>query len=181
VLQGSYADGQSAGQTRSVVHLVNKSAAAEPDGRIERILLDQGEGASEYIVQAQFVNTGNVDLEPSAAVQLLSGRGEVLRASLSSEVGPLLPLGKRAFSEAIDFAKVEPGYYVLRATIGEGTGFSKTGQLLVQVTEEATQAGQSAAKRVTVLEEGAEIELPEGESLPGTGENVNEAEAAPAQ
>jgi hypothetical protein len=70
----------------------------------------------------------------------------------------------------VDFSPVEPGYYVLRAIIGDKAGFSVTEQLLIQVARVAAGNGAPASSQVLVLDDDAVIELPEGESLPGPGE-----------
>lgn len=160
VLEGRYEDGQSAGVTRSIVHLAHRGVEAEPGAMIERLLVAEGDEPSEHFVQARFVNIGNVHLEPTGDIEVLSGRGTAARARLAAEPGPLLPLGKRSFSAAIDFAGVEPGYYVVRATFGYGFGQSTADQLLIEVVEEADTAGQMV-RRVVVLDD-----LPEDEALP---------------
>ena len=177
LLEGRYADGQNAGVTRSIVHLARRGVEAEPRGMIERILVAEGDAPSEHVVQARFVNIGNVHLEPVGDVQVLSGRGTVARARLAADPGPVLPLGKRSFSGTLDLSQVDPGYYVLRASFGYGFQLSTADQLLMEVIEETDEAG-NAVRRVAVLDEDVEIELPEGETLP-TLEEPMAPQAAP--
>ena len=117
VLQGSYEDGQSAGETRSMVRLVNQRVESVPSGIIDGFRLAEGDEPSRYVVQARFANVGNIHLKPTAQVQLLTGRGaNLLSRRLDGESGPLLPLGMRSFGAELDFSGISEDEYALRAT-----------------------------------------------------------------
>ncbi|MCG5538890.1 hypothetical protein [Halorhodospira sp. 9622] len=165
ILQGRYADGQSAGETRSVAHLVHSGVETAPEGAIERLLIAEGDEPSEHIIQVRFANRGDVHLEPSGEVQVLSGRGSLARARLTAEPGPILPLGRRNFGGKLDFSEVEPGYYALRASLGYGFQLSASEQTLIEVIAEPDENG-SMVHRVRVLDDDADIDLPDEEALP---------------
>lgn len=167
ILRGRYEDGQSAGETRSLAHLMHSSAENSPAGTIDRLLLSEGETPSEQIVQARFVNHGDVHLEPAGEVQVMSGRGTVARSRLVAEPGPILPLGRRSFGAVLDFSEIEPGYYALRATLGYGFQSSTEKQTLIEVSEEMDGRG-NAIRSVQVLDDEASVELPDGATLPGS-------------
>ena len=102
-LEGTYADGQSAGETRSVVHLSNSSAKTVRKGVVEDIRLAEADKAGEYLVRARFANIGNVDVEPTAHLYVLTPQGRQVRnVVLTGDEGMLLPLSKRTFGGKID-------------------------------------------------------------------------------
>ena len=134
VLSGSYADGQSAGETRSTIHLSQASVESKQDGVVEQISLAESDQPSKYIVDMRFANVGNIHLEPHARLFLsYRTRRPVRNIMLSAEEGSLLPLGKRSFSGELDFAGVEPGYYAMRARVGAADNIAFTGQEIVMV------------------------------------------------
>lgn len=148
VLQGVYEDGQSAGTTRSTVQLVNAAVETKSNGIIDQMQVAEGDGPSKLVVQARFVNVGNAHVDPFASAQVLGPRGEhILRSSLSGDEGVLLPLAVRSYSEQLDFSKVDPGTYVLRATVNYGSGQEAAKQLRIAV------ANKSGVREVTVLED----------------------------
>ena len=117
VLDGKYADGQSAGETASTIHLDNAAIKSVPDGAIERVSMSEGDN-SKFIAQLRFSNIGNVDFTPSADVSVLTAQGTLVASdTLSGDAGTLLPLGQRTFSGELDFSGVEPGDYSLVATV----------------------------------------------------------------
>jgi hypothetical protein len=165
ILNGTYADGQSAGETRSTVHLANREGETIVDGIVEQLQLAEGDKPAEFIVQVRLANVSNVGVSPQARALVLNPQGRVERSVLlSGDEGQLLPLGKRTFSGDLSLAGLEPGYYALRAvaTLVPGEDVSMQQVLLIE-------AGESdAAPLVTVLD-AATVELPGEISLPDDG------------
>lgn len=121
VLSGSYADGQSAGETRSTVHLQHRDIDSTYKGAIEHLSLAEADNAGNFFVQTRIVNIGNAHVEPTARAMLVRPQGGVVRSiTLSAEEGALLPFGKRTFSGELSFSGVEPGYYALRSVVAMG-------------------------------------------------------------
>jgi hypothetical protein len=174
VLSGSYADGQSAGEIRSTIHLSHAEVESKPNGVVEQISLAESDKPSKYIVDMRFANTGNVHLEPSARLFLLSAQGVQLRnVALSAEEGSLLPLGKRSFSGELDLEGLEPGYYALRARVGVAGNVEFNGQeiVLVETEEQVGQDGEAKPlTRVTVVDPSSGV--PEGFDLKKIGESA---------
>ena len=171
ILQGAYADGQSGGETRSTVHLVNAAVKAQPAGIVERLALAEDERPSEYVVQTRFTNIGNIHLEPQMQAELVTGRGAVVTsAQLTGEAGPLLPLGVRDYGGSLNLAEVEPGDYALRVVSRFAEGDSARNQIILRVDAEPAAAGAADGeepkliRKVTVLAEGTE--LPKEETPP---------------
>jgi hypothetical protein len=161
-LAGTYADGQSAGQQSSVIHLVNKATLSAPRGIIETVGLAETE-PNQFVVQAKFINTGNTHVTPLARVVIATPQGQSIRStSLTGDNGMLLPLGQRVFGGEIDFTGVEPGTYGLRASVDLDDGESVTLQRVIEVEHEDIKSddGVLVVARVTMLE-GAT--LPNGE------------------
>ena len=168
ILSGQYEDGQSAGETRSRVHLADAGAESPPRGVIERLAVAEGEAESRYLGSMRFVNTGLVHAEPRVRLTLLNPQGnEVRRFSVSaSESGPLLPLGTRRFGGELDFSGIGEGVYGLRANVELEGGDDVSTQRVIRVEHEDVQTddGPAQAARVTVLEG---EELPEPEAVEG--------------
>ncbi|MCG5532439.1 hypothetical protein LRF89_03175 [Halorhodospira sp. 9621] len=121
VLEGRYADGQSAGQTRSMLRLQHEAVEPVVEASIGRIGVALGDEPSSAVVQSRLTNTGSVHLEPAAGVELISGTGRiVVRSDLVGEAGVLLPLGVRDLGGTLDLSSVEPGEYTLRITSYQG-------------------------------------------------------------
>jgi len=138
VFHATYADGQSAGRTRSTVRVANPSVPAAPRVQVDRLTLAHDE-ATRYLVQVQFANVGNVHVTPAGRVEVLAAGGRVAAAgALSGESGVLLPLGVRRMSAEIDVAALEPDTYLLRASIGY-TGGSAVKQMPIRVDTEDGQ------------------------------------------
>jgi hypothetical protein len=160
VLDGTYPDGQSAGQTRSTVRLANREGETVVDGAIELLQLAEGETPASYIVQVRLANIGNVDIQPFPRAALLSPQGRAIRnAVLSGDDGVLLPLGRRTYSGELDLSDVSPGYYALRALISLAPGREIATEQVLLVEED------DGLPVVTVLDSAA-IELPEEVELP---------------
>ncbi|HYG75125.1 MAG TPA: hypothetical protein VEK08_08990 [Planctomycetota bacterium] len=120
-LQASYLDGQSAGQTTSLVSVRNKHAEVKPSALAVRMSIAATESGG-YAVQARFSNAGNIHVLPSARVTVtsLTGRTEI-KTALEGDQGQMLPLESRDFSRLMDFEKVPPGSYILKAELGTAT------------------------------------------------------------
>lgn len=177
ILHGTYADGQSAGETRSTVHLVNTGIESTTRAVVEQLSLAESDQPARFVVQMRVTNVGNVHLEPVTRALLLTAQGSlVTNQALSGEEGALLPLGKRTYSAELDFSGVEPGYYTLRGmvTLGMESEATKEQVLLVETQEVTGQDGSTASvPRVTVVDP-ATVELPEGNELDlGSGPVVN--------
>jgi hypothetical protein len=165
LLTSSYADGQSAGETRSMIHLFQPDVESKSNGVIENISMADGDQPSQYVVDMSFANTGNVHVQPKAQLFLLSAQGgQVRSADLAGEEGLLLPLGKRTFSGIIDFQGVEPGYYALRArvTADGGEEFGKQEIVLIEQEEHAGPEGESTAVTRATFVDPSSAGVPEG-------------------
>jgi archaellum component FlaG (FlaF/FlaG flagellin family) len=117
VLTGKYADGESAGETRSTVHLANSAVDSVVDGMVEVLTLSESEDPGTYVVQSRLTNIGNVHVAPLASVSLLTAQGTTVRqVELTGEDGMLLPLAKRNYGAELSLLDLEPGFYAMRAS-----------------------------------------------------------------
>jgi hypothetical protein len=163
VLSGAYADGQSAGETRSTIELLNPTEVSNPAGSVEQISLSEGGEPNQYFVQARFVNIGNVHLEPTLRAFLLSPQGAQKRnIELTGEEGMLLPLNKRNYSAELNLKGIDPGFYALRvvATLAEDKQVKS--QLPIRIENEQVTGADGKSElvsRVTVVDP-ATAELP---------------------
>jgi len=148
-LRAAYPDGQSAGETRTLACVANKSVEAKPAAQAAKMSLAAAEGA-KYVLQARFANTGNVHFRPKCRAVLASGMGQtVTEIELAGEEGLMLPLEMRDFSGVLDFEKVPAGTYALKAVLDCGGGQGAAEQMPIRV---AVEEGQ---KVVTVVEQQA--------------------------
>jgi hypothetical protein len=156
ILAGQYEDGQSAGDTRSTIHLANQQVASTADGIIEQVSIAQGDDPRKYVLQMRFANLGNTHLEPSVRSVLLTPQGLfVVEAALTGEEGPLLPFGKRSYSGELDFTEVKPGYYSLRfmATIATDIEITKQEVIFVETDETVGLDGtKRSVPRVAIVD-----------------------------
>jgi hypothetical protein len=153
VLKGAYADGQSAGETKSTIHLLNAKMTALVDGTIDQLSVAEGEDAARYVVQSRLTNIGDVHVEPTIRVELKTSQDQLVRnETLIGDEGPLLPLAKRTYSAVVDFSGVEPGYYALRAvaSLADDREVAKQQVVLVQRAEDPE--GGAGAVHVSVVE-----------------------------
>lgn len=147
MLEGTYADGRSAGQTRSGLMLLQANVPPAPSGVLERLSVAEAEGVSRYFVQTRFVNTGNVHLEPTLEARLLSEEGGIVATQrLDGQTGILLPLGVRDFGGELDLAGLAAGAYVLEARTEVG-GDIVTRRTPVEIIADGE------ARRLTILQE----------------------------
>ena len=152
VLSGTYADGQSAGEMRSTVHLAYRGAEPKPAATVQQISLSEAEKPGSYIVDVAFANIGDVHLTPTARVFLLSAQGTGVRnVALSGDDSSLLPLHTRTFSGDLDIADVKPGYYTLQANVMSDKGLEFTGRQVLLI-ESADPASGGTAPRVTLVD-----------------------------
>jgi hypothetical protein len=169
ILRGEYADGQSAGETRSTVHLANAEVASTLHGAVEQLSLAEGGDPAKFVVQVRFANLGNVHVEPSARAFLLEAQGgQVRNVPLLGEEGSLLPLSKRSYSAEMDFADLEPGYYALRSvvTLASGKDVAHQEVVLVDTQELTGEDGTTVSvPRVAIIDPQAAA-LPEGVEFP---------------
>jgi hypothetical protein len=147
LLAGEYADGQSAGETRSTLTLVQPSVSPVPEGSLERLSVAEAEAPSRYFVQTRFVNTGNVHLQPEVEARLLSEEGGVAATeTLGGEAGRLLPLGVRDFGGELDLSDLPGGAYVLEARTEVG------GDVIARRTPVEIEV-DGETRRLTVVQE----------------------------
>lgn len=168
VLEGTYADGQSAGQTRSLLHLANAREASSQQGVVEQLALSEGASPTQYIVQARLANIGDVHIQPIARAFLLTAQNEQVRAvPLTGDEGMLLPLGKRTYGAELDFAGVEPGYYALRAvfSLGGDQEVAKQYVVLVETQQITGEDGRTISVPVVTLDP-AQTGFPEVQTEP---------------
>jgi len=147
-LSGTYADGQSAGETRSMVHLAHAGAESVVGGAVETMSLAEADDPGQFFAQLRFANLGNTHVTPAVRLFLLNAQGGQMRNTpLAGEEGLLLPLAKRTFSGSLDLKNIEPGYYALRGVIDVGDGKRVVGQRVVRVDE---PQGEGAAETMAV-------------------------------
>jgi hypothetical protein len=176
-LSGTYADGQSAGETRSTVHLSYNGVESSADARIEQIMLVEGGSPSQYFAQMRLTNIGNVHIEPSARLFVLSAQGgQVKNVEFSGDDAPLLPLGKRTYSAELDLGGVPPGYYALRATAKIADEKQAIGQqiILIDAEERVDESGKTITVPRVMLVDPITANLPEGIDL-----QIGDGPAAP--
>jgi hypothetical protein len=146
-LRATYADGQGAGESRTLVCVENKGVEAKPAAQTTKLTMAAGEG-SKYAVQTKFVNIGNNHFKPKCRATLVSGTGQsVTDVELAGDDSFMLPLESRDFSGEFDFEKVEPGTYAMRAVLDCGSGQGTAEQMPIRVTVENGQ------KVVTVIKQ----------------------------
>jgi len=135
-LRAAYPDGQSAGESRTLVCVENKAVEAKPAAQAVKTTLAAGEGAT-YVVQARFANIGNVHFKPRCRAVIATGQGQaVTEIELAGEEGLMLPLETRDFSGEIDFEKVPAGSYALKVVLEYASGKGEVEQVLITVAEE---------------------------------------------
>lgn len=136
VLQGTYPDGQSAGETISTIRLRNATMKPDPGAVIDGVSIVEGDHADTFL-RMKIINTGDTDFMPAASASVVSADGLVLaNADLSGEPEPLLPLGERNLSGKLDISRLEAGTYGLAANVRVGTGKSVTRTFVLSVTSE---------------------------------------------
>jgi hypothetical protein len=114
VLRGTYKDGQSAGETRSTVHLANAGIEPTVKGLMDDLSIAEAGEPGWFALQMRLSNVGDIDVDPTTRALLVNEQGGLVRAqSLSGEEGALLPFGRRTYSAEMDFTGIEPGFYTL--------------------------------------------------------------------
>lgn len=152
VVKGTYDDGQSAGETRSTIHLSYAAVPSAPQAIIEQIVLSEGDKPTQFFAQARLTNTGNVHIDPTARLFLLNAQGgQVRNVEMTADEGAVLPLGKKIFGAELDLEGIEPGYYALRAAAKIGSADDVRGQQIIQISSETGQDGV-VASRVTMID-----------------------------
>lgn len=152
VLAGTYADGQSAGETVSTIHLANAELKSTPQGQIEKLSLAEGDD-SKFVVQLVFDNIGDVDFVPQATAILAAPSGAQLASvTLAGDTQTLLPLGRRSFSGEMDFSNLEPGEYKIVASIRSGNTSLTTQAYPVTVGAEQFVGPNGATKSVPTVD-----------------------------
>jgi hypothetical protein len=184
LLEGTYPDGQSSGETRSTIHLTNREVEAQPMATMEPPMVAEGENQSEYLIQTRVTNVGNVHLEPAVRVELMTSQREVVVATeLTGETAPLLPLGIRNFGGSLDLSSVPAGDYILRAV----SDFPRPGeiepQVVVRVSVESAPAASESADEteVRLLEVLTDQTLPDPAADASAPESDRELTQAPTE
>jgi hypothetical protein len=96
--------------------------------------------SGKYVLQARFANSGNVHFKPKCKAVVVTGQGQtVTETELAGEEGIMLPLESREFSGIVDFGKIEPGAYALKAVLEFAPGQGAAEQLPIRVTVEDGQ------------------------------------------
>lgn len=150
-------DGQGLDEVASMLHLTNRGIETNAEGAIDRLLILEGTTDGEYVVQARFVNTGNVHLELNSGLELVDGRSVVKSERLSSVNDTVLPLGTREISGELDFSDIDPGVYLVRVTAAYGFEQSTSEVMAIEVSNDK-EDGQGV-EIVILDEESGEIEL----------------------
>ena len=144
-LTAKYPDGQSAGETESLVCLSNKTARTVYQVKITKFSLAQAE-KNIYLVKARLANTGNIHFQPACNTVLETLQGiKTGSAELNGEAGLMLPMAVRDFSGEIDFSKIEPGDYRLVTTV------QMTKDLFIQDTTGIKVKEEQGGKIVTTI------------------------------
>jgi hypothetical protein len=152
VLSGTYSDGQSAGVTRSIVHLANGRQPSSSAGTVEQLTLSESEVPTQFVLQARLVNIGNVDMNPVARAYLTTPQGTALRSvELTGDEGMLLPFGKRSYSAVMELEDLDPGYYGLLAVFRLENGQQVIRQQVVEITFEEVIATNGTTVEVPVV------------------------------
>jgi hypothetical protein len=155
VMNGTYADGQSAGTTLSTIQLVNTRVDAQAKGILDSLDVADAGIAGTYLLKARFVNLGDVHLEPVVSAEIVrAGERPFAEATLTGSGDPLLPLGVRTFGGEIAVPALNPGSYALRFTAVYGARQSTSRDLPIEIVEEAT-AGEGTVKRLIISNENA--------------------------
>ncbi|HEY3396180.1 MAG TPA: hypothetical protein VGM19_00825 [Armatimonadota bacterium] len=143
----AHPDGQTAGETRTLIWVKNLKVESVLQAQPVRMVFAQQEG-NLYAVTAQFANVGNVHfVAPTAQASVVSPTGEAAAAvPLETDATTVLPLGTPQFSGVMDFSKVAPGSYFLVAVMKYGSK-DVSYRLPIKV-----EAGPDGGKLVTALE-----------------------------
>ncbi len=155
----TYPQGQLAGSATGLIIVQDQleKAAARMQGM--GMLLARAEG-DQYSVLATFGNTGDIHLAPKAAGSVVEVAGVAVRAvqtfEFDTETGLVLPLGVRRFGGTIDFSKIGPGAYIIKAEAEYNGG--KTEQTLAVRVSESKEEG----KVVDVINPGDEAQKDAG-------------------
>ncbi len=147
----THTDGTAAGAAQASIVVRNQRLQPEPSAHpagIEPTLGADG----RLSVTAQFANTGTVHWVPSATLELLNTRGQIVRrADMEGGGTRILPLGLPRFGGVLPLDGIEPGTYVLRAVMryAEASAASEcrirlltdsVGALALEIVAEAEQA-----------------------------------------
>lgn len=149
-----------------MIWVQDPKAKSEPQGQSVSLKIAQQE-EDKYSVGAKFANVGNVHFAVTCQGEVSTGTGaSVASAPMETATATLLPLGIAEFSGVLDFADVEPGEYVLTATMTYG---EQQVHNSLPVTVEETEEG----KVVTILESAAAAEEATTEPAEENDEQAN--------
>ena len=158
-IAATYLQGQLAGSATGLIIVQDQSEKAAGSMQGMGMSLAHAEG-EQYSVLATFGNTGNVHLAPKPLGSVVeasdAGMRPVQDFDFDKEPGLLLPLGMRRFSGVIDFSKMGPGVYVIKAAAEHNGG--KTEQTLMVRVSESKEEG----KAVDVIKPGEEVQKDTG-------------------
>lgn len=151
VVKGAYKDGQSAGESRSTIHLAYRGLPDEVNAVVEQVSLSEGESPMDFFAQVRLTNIGNVHIDPSAKLLVLNPQGGLVRSiNLSADPGALLPLGRRIFGGELNLEKLQPGYYALQAVVALDAGKEARGRQIIQVAMDGS--GEDAVAQVKLVD-----------------------------
>ena len=162
----AYPDGQSAGQTETLIWVKNPQVETEPLARVSNVVIAQ-DRADHYAVRAKLTNLGDIHFRASGRAAVSSGAGTaVASTTLESNADIILPMGTPQFSGIIDFSEVKAGEYRLFVTIEYADQEART-SLPIKVEE-----GEEG-KVVTVVESAAAAEEATTEPAEENNEQAN--------
>lgn len=128
-------DGQKLDQVGSMLHLANGRVVSEAAGGIDRLLITEGEEGGGYVVQARFVNMGDVHLDVDYELEVIDGRSVVKSQRMSSVDDVVLPLGVRNVSAEVDFSNIGSGVYLVRVTASYGFQRAASEVMAIEVVD----------------------------------------------
>jgi hypothetical protein len=123
VLNGTYPDGQSAGQTLTALRLRRQDVEERLVAGFERIALVADATGEGHVVTARLGNFGNTHIEPEISAVLISAEGRRHGfVVMDGGGGSLLPMALRDYGAELDLAGVPDGDYLLRLDVRDTSG-----------------------------------------------------------
>ncbi len=155
VVSGRYEDGQSAGETRSMLQLRHLDEDLESAGIVDRMGVSEADEPSAYVLQGRFVNAGNHELSPNLTAELIDGSGNRVETwRVQSDGGPLLPLGLRDFAVELDLSSVEAGDYQLRVIADHDGDRLSDRQLSVRIEHDEDDNDEDRVRTLSIQQGG---------------------------
>lgn len=146
VLNGTYPDGQSAGETRTALRLRRQDVEERVAVGFERVALVADEAGEGHVVTVRLGNLGNTHVEPEISAMLISADGRrYVFVEMDGEGGPLLPMALRDYGAQLDLSGVPAGDYLLRLDARDGSGE------IVGTEQRGVRVGAGAERRTIAL------------------------------